>query len=69
MQDLHVKLIAGLSWQKQHSTRRIFSPAKWTWRKKPVQCYIWSIAAYSVETSIFRKVHHKYVKSFEVSSR
>jgi len=29
MQDLHVKLNAGLSWQKQHSTR-LFSPAKWT---------------------------------------
>jgi len=30
MQDVHMKLNPGLSWQKQHSTRReLFSPANW----------------------------------------
>jgi hypothetical protein len=30
MQDVHVKLNAGLPWQKQHLTgRRHFSPANW----------------------------------------
>jgi hypothetical protein len=30
-QDVHVKLNPGLSWQKQHSTRRrLLLPAKWT---------------------------------------
>jgi len=27
MQDVHVKLNPGWPWQKQHSTRRLFSPA------------------------------------------
>jgi hypothetical protein len=31
MQDVHVTLNTGLSWQKQHSTgRRLFVPANWT---------------------------------------
>jgi hypothetical protein len=30
---------------------RAFSLAKWTYlRRKPVKCYIWSIAVYGVET-------------------
>jgi len=30
MQDTHVKLSPGLTWQKQLSTSRLFSPANWT---------------------------------------
>jgi hypothetical protein len=30
IQDLHVKLNPRLPWHKQHSTRRLFSPANWT---------------------------------------
>jgi len=31
MQDVHVEVNPGLSWQKQHSARRrLLSPANWT---------------------------------------
>jgi len=30
MQDIHIKLNPGLPWQKQHSTRRLISPANYT---------------------------------------
>jgi len=35
-------------------------------RKKPVKCYIWSIALYGAESWTFRKVGHKYLESFEM---
>jgi hypothetical protein len=35
-------------------------------RKKPVNCYIWSIALYGAETWAFRKVDQKYLESFEI---
>jgi hypothetical protein len=52
MQDVHAKLNPGLPRQKQHSTRRLFSPAKLdlNLRKKLEKCYIWSIALYGAET-------------------
>jgi hypothetical protein len=34
--------------------------------KKLVKCYIWSIAFYGAETWTFRKVHQKYLESFEM---
>jgi predicted ATPase with chaperone activity len=33
-------------------------------RKKPVKCYIWSIALYGAETRTLCKVHQKYLDSF-----
>jgi len=30
MQDAHAKLSAGLPWQKQHSVKRLLSPARGT---------------------------------------
>jgi hypothetical protein len=33
-------------------------------RKKPVKCYIWSIALCGAETWILRKVDQKYLESF-----
>ena len=35
-------------------------------RKKPVKCYIWSIALYSAETWIFQKIEQKHLGSFEM---
>jgi hypothetical protein len=35
-------------------------------RKKPVKCYIWSIAFYGAESWTFRKVHYKYLGRFEM---
>jgi hypothetical protein len=40
-------------------------------RKKLVECRIWSIAVYGVDTRTFRKVEHKYtqLESFEMCWR
>jgi len=35
-------------------------------RKKPIKCYIWSIALYDAETRTLQKVGLKYLKSFEM---
>jgi hypothetical protein len=35
-------------------------------RKKPIKCYIWSLAFYGAETWTLRKVDHKYLGSFEM---
>jgi hypothetical protein len=35
-------------------------------RKKPVKCYIWSIALYGAETWTLRKVDQQYLESFEM---
>jgi hypothetical protein len=35
-------------------------------RKKPVKCYIRSIALYGAETWTLRKVDQKYLESFEM---
>jgi hypothetical protein len=35
-------------------------------RKKPVKCYIWSIALYCAETWTLRTVDQKYMESFEM---
>jgi hypothetical protein len=35
-------------------------------RKKPVKCYIWSIALYGAETWTLRKIGQKYLESFEM---
>jgi hypothetical protein len=38
-------------------------------RKKPVKCYIWSIALYCTATWTLQTVYQKYLKSFEMSCR
>jgi hypothetical protein len=35
-------------------------------RKKPVKCYIWSVALYDADTWTLRKVDQKYLESFEM---
>jgi hypothetical protein len=35
-------------------------------RKKPVKCYIWSIALYGAGTWTLRKFDQKYLESFEI---
>jgi hypothetical protein len=35
-------------------------------RKRPVKCYIWSIALYGTETWTLRKVDQKYLESFKM---
>jgi len=35
-------------------------------RKKPVKCYIWSIALYGADTWTLRKVDQKHVEQFEM---
>jgi hypothetical protein len=50
MEDVLVKLNAGLVWQKMYLTRTgLFLLTKCT-RKKLVKCYILSIALYGAET-------------------
>jgi len=48
MQDVHVKLNPEMQWQKQHYSRSILFISKLDLNlsKKPVKCYIWSIAFY-----------------------
>jgi hypothetical protein len=67
MQDVHVKLNPGLPWQKQHSTRRLFTSklALNLW-KKLVKYYIWSIALYGAETWTVWKVDQKYLEGCEM---
>ena len=68
MQDAHRKLNPRLPWQKQLSTRTGFSTAisSLNLRKKPVECYIWSIPSYDAETWTLQKVDYKYPESFEM---
>jgi hypothetical protein len=35
-------------------------------RKKPVKCYIWSMALYGAETWTLRAADQKYLESFEM---
>jgi hypothetical protein len=35
-------------------------------RKKPVKCYIWSIALHGAEIWTLRAVHQEYLESFEM---
>jgi hypothetical protein len=52
MQDVHVKLNPDMPWQKQHSTRRLFtSKLDLSLRKSLVKCYIWSISFDGAENS------------------
>jgi hypothetical protein len=52
MQDVHGKLIPGLLWQKQLSTRiKLFaSKLDVNLKNKLVMCYIWSTALCGAET-------------------
>jgi hypothetical protein len=61
-----LKLNPGLSRQKQHSTRRLFTRKLYlNLGKKLVNCYIWSVALCGAETWTLRKVDQKYTESFE----
>ena len=44
--------------------KKILSPHL---RKKPVKCYIWSIALYGAETWTFEKVDQKYLRVLKCS--
>jgi hypothetical protein len=60
-----MKLNPGLPWQKQHSTRRLFTSKLDTIsRKEVVKCCIWSIALYGAETWRLLKVDKKCMESF-----
>ena len=71
MQDAHLKLQLGLSWQNQHSTRRSYfhQPIGLTFRNKLLKCYIWSIAWYGVGTWTLRKVDHKHAEKISSADR
>jgi len=52
MQDVHVNLNPGLSWQKQQFNKKRTHFTRWLdsyLRKKLVKCYISSIALYCAE--------------------
>ena len=68
MQNGHLKLNPGLPWQKQHSTRILFSPAKSTsiCKEETSEMLIWSIALYGAETWALQKLDQKYLVSFEM---
>jgi hypothetical protein len=60
-----MKLNLGLSRQKQHSTRRMFTiKLDLNLRKKLLKCYIQSIALYGAETWTLQEVDKKNLKSF-----
>ena len=42
------------------------SKLDFNWRKKLVNCYMWSIALYGAETWTFPKLYQKYLESFEL---
>jgi hypothetical protein len=66
MQGIHLKLNPGFPWQKQFSTRRLFSPANCTSRRELVKCHIWSMSLYGPETWTLRKIDQKYLESFKM---
>jgi len=69
MEDVLVKLNAGLLWLKLHSTRKgpfFTSMLDLELRKTLVKCYIWSIALYGAETWTLRAVDQKHMESFEM---
>jgi hypothetical protein len=67
MLDVNVKLIPGFVWQKQMSTRRLFTgKVEINLRKKLVKCYIWSIALYGAETGTLWRADLKYLASFDL---
>jgi hypothetical protein len=67
---MYMKLNPALPWQKQHSTKELFtSKLDLNTRKKLVKCYIWSIALYGAETWILWKADQKKLESFELWSR
>jgi hypothetical protein len=65
---INVKINLGRSLRKQLSTTtRLFnSRLDLNWNKKPVKCYIWSIALCGAVTWTLRKVDQKYLESFEM---
>jgi len=67
MQGANVKLNPGLPWQKQHSTRRLFtSKLDLNLRNKFVECYICRVAFYGAETWTLWKTDQKCLESFEM---
>jgi hypothetical protein len=56
-----MKLDPGFPWRKQQSIRRLFTnKLNLNIRKKPIKCYIWSIALYGAETWTLLKIDQKY---------
>jgi hypothetical protein len=67
MLDVRVKLNPGFVWQKQISTKRLFTgKLDINLRKKLVKCYIWNIALYGAETWTLWRADQKYLTSFEL---
>ena len=71
VQDVHAKLNPGLSWQKvAFNKKKAFFTNRLDLNlrrgKKPVKCYILSIALYCAVTWTPRKVDQKYLGCFEM---
>jgi hypothetical protein len=69
MQDVHVTLNPGFTWQKQHSTGgRLFFTSKLELNlgNKLVKCCIWRTALYGAETWTLWTVDQKYLESSEM---
>jgi len=67
MQGVNVKLNARLPWQKQHSTRKLFtSKLDLNLRKKFFKCCICRIALYGAETWTLWKTDQKCLEGFEM---
>jgi hypothetical protein len=54
---------AAFNKKKTHFTSKLDAHL----RKKPLKCYIWSIALYGAETWTFQKVDQKYLKVLKCS--
>jgi hypothetical protein len=67
MQGVNVKLNPALPWQKQHSTRRLFtSKLDLNLRKNFVKFYICRVAFYDAETWTLWKTDQKCLECFEM---
>jgi hypothetical protein len=77
MQNVHVKVNLAFPWQRQHSTRRRIrrkntlctTKLGLNLRKKPLKCYIWSVALFGADTWTLRKVDQKCLESFQIWRR
>jgi hypothetical protein len=69
MDNVIVKLNPGLLWQKAAFNKKrahFTNTLDLKLRKKPLKCYIWSIALYGAETWTLRTVDQKRLESFEM---
>jgi hypothetical protein len=66
MQDVHLKLSAGLQWQNSTIKEKALFKSDSYLRKKFLKCYIWKRAYYGAETWALQNVEQRYLENFEL---